>query len=148
MIPLLMRRSLPGDIGRAAVSPPTRGSGCPASSAPHRRRRPALAEAAGPGARAELIHRMEAPHDRVEELVAALAAALTRWEAEAQPGTSEEVAADIDELRAALVEHLDDEEGAHPADRRQAACGKRSGQPGQHGMAKVREIASCRSCSA
>lgn len=59
---------------------------------------------------AELIHRMEAQHHGVEELLARLGESLTRWEAEARPAVREEVAATFDEFREALFEHLDDEE--------------------------------------
>ena len=43
----------------------------------------------------DLIHRMESQHHRVEELIAELIAALPRWEAEARPAVSEEVAVDL-----------------------------------------------------
>ena len=59
---------------------------------------------------AELIHRMEAQHERVHDALEDLRPALDRWEAEARPAVSEEVAAGFDALRTALVEHLDDEE--------------------------------------
>ena len=60
---------------------------------------------------AELIHRMEAQHQRVEELDRPICSRrCDRWEAEARPAVSEEVAATFDALRTALVEHLDDEE--------------------------------------
>jgi hemerythrin-like domain-containing protein len=58
----------------------------------------------------DLIHRMESQHHRVEELIAELTEALPRWEAEARPAVSEEVASTFDDLREALLEHLDDEE--------------------------------------
>jgi iron-sulfur cluster repair protein YtfE (RIC family) len=61
---------------------------------------------------AELIHRMEAQHERVHDAIDTLGPALNlnRWEAEARPAVTEEVAAGLDELRTALLEHLDDEE--------------------------------------
>jgi iron-sulfur cluster repair protein YtfE (RIC family) len=58
----------------------------------------------------DLIHRMEAQHHRVEELIAELEPALDRWETEARPAVGVEVASTFDELRVALLEHLDDEE--------------------------------------
>lgn len=51
----------------------------------------------------DLIHRMEAQHHRVEELIADLTTALPRWKAEARLAVSDEVAATIDELRVALA---------------------------------------------
>ena len=59
---------------------------------------------------AELIHRMESQHHRVDELIDQLTEALTRWEAEARPAVGEEVASTFDDFRVALLEHLDDEE--------------------------------------
>jgi iron-sulfur cluster repair protein YtfE (RIC family) len=59
---------------------------------------------------AELVRRMEAQHERVHGAIERLGPALDRWEAEARPAVTEEVAAGFDELRTALVEHLEDEE--------------------------------------
>jgi hemerythrin-like domain-containing protein len=59
---------------------------------------------------ADLVHRMEGQHERVHEALEVLVPALDRWEAEARPAVSEEVAAGMDALRTALLEHLDDEE--------------------------------------
>ncbi len=59
---------------------------------------------------AELVHRMEAQHERVHDALERLRPALDRWEAEARPAVSEEVAAGFEALHAALVEHLDEEE--------------------------------------
>ena len=58
----------------------------------------------------DLIHRMESQHGRVEELLSRLAPAVDRWQAEARPAVTEEVASTIDALRTALLEHLDEEE--------------------------------------
>ncbi len=69
---------------------------------------PKLLERAAPDA--ALVHRMEAQHHRVEQAVERLGPALDRWEAEARPAVTEEVAAGFDTLRAALLEHLDEEE--------------------------------------
>ena len=59
---------------------------------------------------AELVHRMEEQHERVHDALERIGPALDRWEAEARPAVTEEVAAGFDALRAALLEHLDDEE--------------------------------------
>jgi len=69
---------------------------------------PKLLDRAAPDA--ALVHRMEAQHERVEHHTERLTAALTRWEAEARPAVTEEVAATFDALRTALLEHLDEEE--------------------------------------
>lgn len=57
-----------------------------------------------------LIHRMEEQHQRIERLVDGLPDILDRWQTEARPAVAAEACAAIDDLRAALVEHLDDEE--------------------------------------
>jgi hypothetical protein len=59
---------------------------------------------------AELVERMEAQHERVHDAIERLGPALDRWEAEARPAVSEEVAAAFEDLHHALVEHLDEEE--------------------------------------
>jgi iron-sulfur cluster repair protein YtfE (RIC family) len=59
---------------------------------------------------AELVHRMEAQHERVHDAIERIGPALQRWEAEARPAVTEEVASAFDELRTALLEHLEDEE--------------------------------------
>ena len=69
---------------------------------------PKLLERAAPDA--ALIHRMEAQHERVAAAIDRIEPALARWEAEARPAVTEEVAAAFDTMRVALLEHLDDEE--------------------------------------
>ena len=69
---------------------------------------PKLLERAAPDA--ELIHRMETQHERVADAIDRIGPALDRWEAEARPAVTEEVASAFDALRGALLEHLDDEE--------------------------------------
>jgi iron-sulfur cluster repair protein YtfE (RIC family) len=59
---------------------------------------------------AELVERMEAQHSAVDGYIQQLTPALVRWEAEARPAVAEEVASTFESLRAALVEHLDEEE--------------------------------------
>jgi iron-sulfur cluster repair protein YtfE (RIC family) len=98
---------------------------------------PKLLERAAPSA--DLIHRMEAQHHRVEELIAQLGEALPRWEAEARPAVTSEVASTFEELRVALLEHLDDEE-RHilPIAERHITSQEWAGL-GEHGMAKVKK---------
>jgi hemerythrin-like domain-containing protein len=57
-----------------------------------------------------LVHRMEGQHSQVEECTERLHAALARWETEARPAVTEEVAATFDALRVALFAHLEEEE--------------------------------------
>jgi hemerythrin-like domain-containing protein len=59
---------------------------------------------------AALVERMEAQHERVAAAIEQLGPALDRWEAEARPAVSEEVATAVEEMAAALFEHLDEEE--------------------------------------
>ena len=97
---------------------------------------PLLLERAAPSA--DLIHRMEGQHHRVEELLAQIGEALPRWEAEARPAVSEEVASACDALRVALLEHLDDEERfILPIAERHITPQEWAGL-GEHGMAKVK----------
>lgn len=69
---------------------------------------PVLLQRAVPSA--DVVHRMEAQHQRVEELVQRLSGLIDRWEHSACPAVIRELVVTIDDLRAALVEHLDDEE--------------------------------------
>jgi len=96
---------------------------------------PKLLERAAPSA--DLVHRMESQHHRVEELIAQLTELLPRWEAEARPAVRDELATTFDALRVALLEHLDDEE-RHilPIAARHITQQEWAGL-GQHGMAKV-----------
>jgi iron-sulfur cluster repair protein YtfE (RIC family) len=98
---------------------------------------PKLLERAAPSA--DLVHRMEAQHHRVEELIAHLEAALPRWEAEARPAVGEELAGTFDALRVALLEHLDEEE-RHilPLAERHITPQEWAGL-GEHGMAKIKK---------
>ncbi len=58
---------------------------------------------------AALVHRMEAQHQQVEQLTERLRPALARWEAEARPAVTAEVASTFDALATVLVQHLDEE---------------------------------------
>jgi hemerythrin-like domain-containing protein len=59
---------------------------------------------------AELVERMEAQHDAVAAAIDRLGPALDRWEAEARPAVAEEVATAVEDMAAALLVHLDEEE--------------------------------------
>lgn len=96
---------------------------------------PKLLERATPSA--DLIHRMERQHHRVEELIEQLGESLDRWEAEARPAVRDEVAATFDEFREALFEHLDEEERyILPLAERHITQAEWNGL-GEHGMEKV-----------
>jgi iron-sulfur cluster repair protein YtfE (RIC family) len=69
---------------------------------------PKLLERAAPDA--ALVHRMESQHERVHEAIERIEPALARWEVEARPAVTGEVAAAFDSLRVVLLEHLDEEE--------------------------------------
>ncbi len=58
----------------------------------------------------EVVHRMEDQHERVHQALDDIGPALDRWQVEARPAVTEEVAAGFDALRTVLVEHLDEEE--------------------------------------
>ena len=112
LIPRLVRSVDPGDIRRAAVVAGHARLILGGLDMHHTGEDallwPKLLERDAP--HTDLIHRMEAQHHRVEELIAELTAALPRWEAEARPAVSEEVASTFDALQVALFEHLADEE--------------------------------------
>ncbi|MGY1747076.1 hemerythrin domain-containing protein [Blastococcus sp. SYSU D00695] len=57
-----------------------------------------------------LVARMEEHHSRVEELTAQIRAALPRWEAEARPAVTAEVADACEALADVLLAHLGEEE--------------------------------------
>ncbi|GAA0798571.1 hemerythrin domain-containing protein [Spirilliplanes yamanashiensis] len=59
---------------------------------------------------AELVLRMEEQHERVAGTLAAIDGLLTTWERTADPAVGAELAAAYEAHRAALVEHLTDEE--------------------------------------
>ena len=112
LLPELVRKVAPGDTARAAV---LAGHGRMLLTGLHLHHNsedlllwPKLLERCPPDA--ELIERMEAQHERVHAALEQLGPALDRWEAEARPAVTEEVAAGFDALRTALVEHLDEEE--------------------------------------
>jgi hemerythrin-like domain-containing protein len=112
LIPELVRRVQPGDTARAAVLAAHARLLLDGLHMHHTSEDellwPKLLERAAPDA--ELIHRMEAQHERVHDALEKVRPALDRWEAEARPAVTEEVAAGFDTLRVALLEHLDEEE--------------------------------------
>lgn len=112
LAPRLVREVAPGDVARAAVIAKHIRLALTGLHLHHTGEDlllwPKLLDRAAPSA--DLIHRMEEQHHRVEDVVERLPDALDRWEAEARQATGAELAATIDELREALVEHLDDEE--------------------------------------
>jgi len=140
LIPQLIREVAPGDTARAAVVAGHARLILRGLDLHHTGEDdllwPKLLERAAPSA--DLIHRMEAQHHRVEQLIAELGQALPRWEAEARPAVSEEVASTFDALRDALLEHLDDEE-RHilPIAERHITQKEWEGL-GEHGMHKVK----------
>ena len=86
---------------------------------------------------AELVHRMEGQHHRVEELISQLQESLTRWQAEARPAVREEVASTFDQFRVALLEHLDDEEQHILPIAARCVTQEEWNELGQHGIEKV-----------
>lgn len=96
---------------------------------------PTLLERCPPDA--ELVHRMEAQHARVEAAIEHLGPALDRWEAEARPAVSEEVASGLEQLGAALLEHLDDEERHILPLAARHVTQQEWAQLGEHGVTKM-----------
>jgi hemerythrin-like domain-containing protein len=112
LIPQLVREVGPGDTARAAVIADHGRLILKGLHLHHSSEDlllwPKLLERCTPDA--ELVHRMEEQHERVHAALELLGPVLDRWQAEARPAVSEEVAAGFDALRTALVEHLDEEE--------------------------------------
>jgi iron-sulfur cluster repair protein YtfE (RIC family) len=96
---------------------------------------PLLLERSAPDA--ELVHRMEAQHARAHELSDRLAPALDRWEAEARPAVSEEVATTFEALHAVLLEHLDAEERDLLPLAARHVSQEEWGRLGEHGAAEM-----------
>ena len=112
LIPELVRSVRAGDTARAAV---IAGHGRMVLTGLHLHHTsedlllwPKLLQRCPPDA--ALVERMEAQHERVHDAIERIGPALDRWEAEARPAVTEEVASAFDGLHAALVEHLDEEE--------------------------------------
>jgi iron-sulfur cluster repair protein YtfE (RIC family) len=139
LIPRLVRAVAPGDTRRAAVVAGHARLVLGGLDMHHTGEDallwPKLLERDAPDS--ELIHRMEAQHHRVEELIAELTDALSRWEVEARPAVSEEVASTFDDLRVALLEHLDDEEAHILPIAARCVTQAEWNELGEHGMAKL-----------
>ncbi|WP_209305364.1 hemerythrin domain-containing protein [Blastococcus sp. CT_GayMR20] len=112
LLPQLVREVAPGDTARAAVLAGWSRMVLEGLHGHHTSEDellwPKLLERCSPDA--ELVHRMETQHERVHDALERIGPALDRWEAEARPAVTEEVAAGFDDLRTALLEHLDEEE--------------------------------------
>jgi iron-sulfur cluster repair protein YtfE (RIC family) len=139
LIPRLVRAVAPGDTRRAAVVAGHARLVLRGLDLHHTGEDallwPKLLERDAP--HTDLIHRMESQHHRVETLIADLNAALPRWESEARPAVSEEVAATFDELRVALLEHLADEEEHILPIAARCVTQEEWNQLGEHGLDKV-----------
>jgi hemerythrin-like domain-containing protein len=59
---------------------------------------------------ADLVLRMEAQHERVSGTLDRIHALVPEWERAAEPGLRDRIVAELADHRAALVEHLEDEE--------------------------------------
>ncbi len=86
---------------------------------------------------AALVHRMEQQHSRVEQAIERLVPALDRWEAEARPAVTLEVAAELERLGDALLEHLDEEEREILPMAARHVTQAEWDQLGQHGVGKI-----------
>lgn len=139
LLPRLVRAVRPGDTARAAVVAGHARLVLGGLDMHHTGEDallwPKLLERAAPSA--DLVHRMEAQHHRVEELLAQLGEALPRWQAEARPVVTEEVASTFDALREALLEHLGDEERLILPIAERHITPQEWAQLGERGMAEV-----------
>jgi hemerythrin-like domain-containing protein len=86
---------------------------------------------------AALVRRMEQQHERVEHHTERLQAALGRWEVEARPAVTGEVASTFDALREALFEHLGEEESEILPRAARHVTQAEWNEIGQHGIAKM-----------
>jgi iron-sulfur cluster repair protein YtfE (RIC family) len=112
LLPGLVRRVAPGDTARAAVLAAHARLLLTSLHLHHTSEDellwPKLLDRCPPDA--ELVERMEAQHEAVAAAIDRLGPALDRFEAEARPAVAEEVATAVEQMGAALVEHLDEEE--------------------------------------
>ncbi len=84
-----------------------------------------------------LVHRMESQHSQVEQHTERLHAALDRWEAEARPAVTEEVASTFEALRTALFAHLEEEEREILPLAARHVTPEEWAELGQHGIARM-----------
>ena len=112
LLPRLVREVMPGDTARAAVLAAHTRMLLKGLHLHHTSEDellwPKLLDRCPPDA--ALVERMETQHEVVAAAIDRLGPALVRWEAEARPAVSEEVATALEEMTAALCEHLDEEE--------------------------------------
>jgi alkylhydroperoxidase/carboxymuconolactone decarboxylase family protein YurZ len=73
----------------------------------------------------------------VEQAIERLVPALDRWEAEARPAVTDEVAAELERLGDALLEHLDEEEREILPMAARHVTQAEWDQLGQHGVGKI-----------
>lgn len=112
LLPALVRAVRPGDTARAAV---VAGHARLILKGLHLHHTaeddllwPKLLERAAP--EAALVARMEAQHVQVDACLTRLGPALDRWQAEARPAVTEEVAGTVEALNEGLWAHLEEEE--------------------------------------
>jgi iron-sulfur cluster repair protein YtfE (RIC family) len=112
LVPGLVRAVAPGDVARASI---VAGHARLVLQGLHLHHTsedlllwPKLLDRCTPDA--ALVHRMESQHERVEHHIERLQASLGRWQAEARPAVTEEVASTFDAMGQALDEHLGEEE--------------------------------------
>ena len=84
-----------------------------------------------------LIERMEGQHEEVDHCIRRLRSALPRWEAEARPAVTEEVASTFDRLNAGLLVHLDEEEREILPIAARHVSPAEWAQLGEHGFARM-----------
>ncbi len=141
LVPQLVRAVAPGDTARAAVLARHARFLLQGLHLHHTSEDellwPKLLQRARP--EAQLIHRMEAQHERVEHYTERLTAALDRWEAEARPAVTEEVASTFEALRTALFAHLEEEEREILPLAARHVTPEEWAELGQHGMSRMQK---------
>jgi len=112
LLPGLIRRVAPGDVGRASVVAEHADSMLEFVHVHHSGEDqflwPLLLERVA--VESNLIHRMEAQHEDVARLVDRARSLLPAWASDPTPERSAELAATFDDMAGALAEHLGDEE--------------------------------------
>jgi hypothetical protein len=140
LVPRLVRAVAPGDTARAAVVAKHARLVLRGLHLHHTSEDlllwPKLLDRCPPDA--ALVQRMEAQHERVEHHIDHLQAALGRWEAEARPAVTEEVASTFDALHEALAEHLGEEEREILPLAARHVTQQEWNELGDHGLAEMR----------